>query len=366
MSNPLTDDEFSGLLSAILPGLAAERGIALAVSGGPDSMALAALMARWRMAAGNPPRLHILSIDHRLRPESADEAAAVARWAAAQGRPDIVHRTLTWDDDKPETGIMEAARAARYALMASYCAQESLRYLFLAHHRDDQAETVLIRLSKGSGLDGLCGMRSVQSFNSSLTLVRPLLDVPKDRLLATCAARDIPYADDPSNRSADYTRPRLRSARAVLEAEGLTSKRLAVTAERLERARQALDAIAREAYEKASRNADSDKVMFDLEILRTYPEEIGLRVVLKAMRHVRGNTDYGPRLEKVETLFRTIREEPETFKGATLGGCLFSVKPGSGTLLIARENINDASFRTVPISQRRRQRPQVPQAPESQ
>lgn len=303
--------------------------IALALSGGPDSMALCHFLSRWDRAD-----IHALTVDHGLRPESADEAQQVAAWV--RGWPRITHTTLRWNGDKPATRIMEEARRARYALMADYCRAHGITHLALAHHQDDQGETFLIRLAAGSGLDGLAAMRSRQALDSGITLCRPFLSVSKDSLVAACAARNIPFVTDPSNTKDDYLRPRLRAARDVLAGEGLSGKRLSVTAARMGRARDALEHYTAAALAACRLDVREGTEVFDYPLFCTYPAEIRLRLILDAMERLHPGRDYGPRMEKAEDLLLSL--ENQDFKGRTLGGCVFALKGGGKALWMERES----------------------------
>src|SRR5205085_3421398 len=200
---PLTLGELGAALAAI-GGFDARPFIAVAVSGGPDSLALTILADRWARERGG--RLAALTVDHQLRPESAEEARIVGGWLAARG---IAHHVLVWTDPKPATGIQEAARAARYRLLAGWCHEQGCLHLLTAHHREDQAETYLIRCRAGSGLDGLAGMSAVREM-AGLRLVRPLLALPKARLTALLETERQPFLSDPSNRNPIFERARLR------------------------------------------------------------------------------------------------------------------------------------------------------------
>ncbi|MGA8402463.1 MAG: tRNA lysidine(34) synthetase TilS, partial [Stellaceae bacterium] len=178
--------------------------LAVAASGGPDSLALAILADRWARERGGVA--WALVVDHRLRPESAAEARQVAGWLSARAIP---HTVLVWDGDKPATGIQEAARSARYRLLAEWCAERGCLHLLTAHHRDDQVETFLIRRRAKSGVDGLAGMSAVREL-PHLRLVRPLLGIPKTRLAAFLAAEGQEYLQDPSNRNPAFERSRIR------------------------------------------------------------------------------------------------------------------------------------------------------------
>jgi tRNA(Ile)-lysidine synthase len=204
-SAPLTVDELAAALDAI-GGFEARPGIAVAVSGGPDSLALVLLAKKWARQRGSSA--WALTVDHGLRPESAAEARIVADWLAARAIP---HEILVWTGDKPTSGIQEAAREARYRLMTEWCRTHGCLHLFVAHHREDQVETHLIRRRAGSRIDGLAGMSAVREL-AGCRLVRPLLSVPKARLRAVLEEEGQPFLRDPSNLNPVFERARLRAA----------------------------------------------------------------------------------------------------------------------------------------------------------
>lgn len=321
------EDRMKGLIE-LEPG----SHVAAAVSGGPDSMSLLYMLSRW--AAPRDIRVDAYTVDHGLRPESAEEARKVGLVAAEL--PNVTHKTLFWSDDKPQSRVLEEARAARYKLLQSAMKQSGTEHLFVAHHQDDQAETFLIRLSKGSGLDGLSGMKVLQPMDAGGVIVRPLLDVSKSDLVAMCDTNNIAYVLDPTNENQNYTRPRLRAAQEILEEEGLSSKRLAVTAKRLGRARAALDQMAKNLYDLSLKEKRSDGFLFDYRALTQSHEELVLRVLLNAMEELRPDADYAPRMEKAEALLERLLRDP-AFNGATLGGCIFAMDRKNGTLWIGKE-----------------------------
>lgn len=306
--------------------------VACAVSGGPDSMALLYLLSRF----AEPRNISVkaFTVDHGLRSESANEARSVAEWCLAL--PHVEHEILHWTGDKPESRILEEARAARYALLQDAMKRRGIKYLFVAHHQDDQAETFLIRLAKGSGLDGLSGMREVHALDEDILVVRPLLDASKADLIAICDQSKIPYVNDPTNENRNYLRPRLRAAKEILEEEGLSSKRLAVTAKRLLRAREALDDLSEDLFADALKERRENGFVLDYNLLKASHEELVLRVVLRAMDALRPDAEYGPRMEKAETLVERLLRDP-TFNGATLGGCIFAMDRKHGTVWIGKE-----------------------------
>lgn len=221
-----------------------EPALGLAVSGGADSLALMLLAHRWAAGLATPPRLIVYSLDHGLRPEAAEEAAMVAREAAKLG---LAARVLRWTGEKPESGMQEAARQARYRLIGAAMTEDGARLLLTAHHRADQAETVLMRLAHGSGLEGLKGMTRLAQVEG-IDVFRPLLDVEPAQLRAEVEAAGLVPAQDPSNADPSYERVRWRQKLPLLAAEGLDSGTLARFAARMAEADAALSQMAEAAF----------------------------------------------------------------------------------------------------------------------
>ena len=307
--------------------------IAVALSGGPDSMALLHLLAR---VCPSQTIIHAITVDHGLRANSADEAKQVGTWVSSLHN--VHHHIVRWDGDKPDSAIMESARAARYRLLEQFCVERGIENLWVAHNRTDQAETFLFRLAKGSGLDGLAAIHEQTSSPSgSVQILRPLLDVAKDDLTAWCVDQNIPFVTDPSNQNTAFARIRLRQSMDVLAAEGLSEKRLATTARRMGRARAALDHLTDQAWAQVV-TVQNDGITMDLHALATWPDDIRLRVIRRACDHVTLDRDgFGPRLDRLEEIVDTIFAD-HNFRAATLGGVLLRRAPGGGDrLLIARE-----------------------------
>jgi tRNA(Ile)-lysidine synthase len=262
--------------------------LVLAVSGGPDSTALMWLAARWRNALKAKPKLIAVTVDHGLRAESKAEAASVARLARKLG---ITHRSLRWTGKKPTTGLPQAARQARYRLLSGAARKVGAAHILTAHTLDDQAETVIIRLSRGSGVTGLGAMARMTALaangESQLNLARPLLDIPKARLIATLRAAKIPFADDPSNRDPRFTRARLRRLMPQLAQEGIDARRLSLLAFRLKRADAAIEA----AVDRAMTDLGADlgepgPIVFETRGYARLPAEIALRLLGRAVAKV--------------------------------------------------------------------------------
>ncbi|HEY4141931.1 MAG TPA: tRNA lysidine(34) synthetase TilS [Pseudolabrys sp.] len=276
----------------------------LAVSGGPDSIALMVLAVRWTNSLKRKPALIVATVDHGLRAEAKREAADVARLARKLG---LKHRTLKWIGKKPAAGLQQAARLARYRLLADAARKAGASHILTAHTLDDQAETVLMRMSRGSGITGLTAMGSVVPVpgEGDVKLVRPLLGIPKARLIATLTAAKISFASDPSNSDPRFTRARLRGLMPQLAEEGLDARRLSQLAQRLKRADEAIEAMVNEASERLARDAPSGTMAFEQAGFVILPAEIVIRLLGRAITQV---GDEGPvELGKLEALFMDLK-----------------------------------------------------------
>jgi tRNA(Ile)-lysidine synthase len=275
--------------------------IILAVSGGPDSIALMWLAARWRRTLRRGPRLIAVTVDHGLRPEAAREARDVKRLARTL---DLPHRTMRWTGAKPKTGLPAAARSARYGLLAQAARANGATHILTAHTRDDQAETLLMRLVRGSGIAGLAAMAR-QSERDGVLLARPFLQVAKSQLIATLDKAKIGFAEDPTNHDTNFTRPRIRAVMPVLAAEGGDIRNLARLASRLARANAAVEVLADGAERYlALRDREAPHPGFDAKAFAAMPEEIRLRLLLRAIDRI-GHE--GPaELGKVESLLTAL------------------------------------------------------------
>lgn len=324
-ARPLGDLELKGLMARFAPFEPSPQ-VAVAVSGGADSMALAVLLKSWAAELGGEALA--LVVDHGLRSGSAAEARRVGQWLEARG---LRYGLLSWRGQKPSSNRQAAARAARYRLLAEWCREHRILHLATAHHLDDQAETFLLRLGRGSGLDGLAAMAAVRE-TPDLRLLRPFLTVPKARLEATLRSQGVPWVEDPSNRDPAFARSQLRGLRPALAARGLEPGRLAETARHLGRARGALDGTVATLLAKCVTIDPAGFVWVLPEPLAMAARETGLRALSRVLLAVGGGT-YPPRIVRLSRLYQHMSEK--NFSGATLAGC--RVAPRRGRLLIARE-----------------------------
>lgn len=301
--------------------------VAVAVSGGADSMALALLAAGTLGKA----RIRALTVDHRLRAESAAEAAQVARWMADAG---IAHQILVWEGEKPAGNVQQAARLARYRLMEDWCAAHGVAWLLLGHHQGDQAETLLLRLARGSGVDGLAAMapaRPALTRADGPVLLRPLLDMPPDALRGYLNTQGAGWVEDPSNRNLDYDRVRARALLADPPLAGLTPRRLAGVAASMRRARTALEHYTGALLAQAVVWHPTGHAVLDRAAFLAVPEEIALRGLAVVAARAGGRA-MPPRLEQVMRLAEAMRAARGMAR--TLAGVRILVPAGSGGRLI--------------------------------
>jgi tRNA(Ile)-lysidine synthase len=323
-TSPLGAADFARLIDAQCP-IGADDAVAVAVSGGADSMALALLAHAWTQSTGRPMRT--VTVDHRLRSDSGTEAAQVGAWLGARG---LEHEILAWTGEKPTSGLQEAARAARYRLIAAWASTCGIRHILVAHHLDDQAETVLMRLARGSGMTGLAGMRSVTMLGG-VRICRPLLSVPRERLRATLRAAGQAWVEDPSNGDAKFARTGYRRLNGLLGERGAGSEHIAAIAQSFARLDALMQAAARRVMgEGAVRLADGT-VTLSRALYAALPEPVAARVLREILAEV-GGQPLAPRSERLARAHARLSEarlrdgdNPASF---TLGGCQFRFHKG--------------------------------------
>jgi tRNA(Ile)-lysidine synthase len=342
----MPDDDHSAISAQTAKRLFADwsdaPAIVLAVSGGPDSIALMWLAARWRRALKRGPRLIAVTVDHGLRTGAAAEARGVKRLARSL---DLPHRTVRWSGTKPRTGLPAAARSARYRLLAQAARANGATHILTAHTRDDQAETLLMRMMRGSGIAGLAAMAR-ESERDGVRLARPFLNVSKSQLIATLRKAKVRFADDPTNRDTSFTRPRLRMLMPALAAEGGDTRNLARLASRLARANRAVEVLVDGAERYlALRDHDAsrpgfqaktfDAKTYDAKAFAAMAEEIRLRLLLRAIDRFghEGPAELGKVEALLSALDRALAQNPSGRRPKprlkqTLAGALVSLIDG--------------------------------------
>lgn len=293
--------------AAALDALAPEGRIGVAISGGPDSLALLLLTE-----AARPGLVWAATVDHGLRREAADEAAMVVDTCRALSIPHAILRVTVSDDP---AGIQAAARKARYAALGDWATRQQVGALATAHHADDQAETILMRLARGAGLSGLAGIRRSRPLDAALgvTLIRPLLDWTKTELEEVVAAAGIEPVRDPSNADPRYDRTR---ARAMLSGGWPEAARVASAAGHLAEAEEALAWTAQKFAGERIRS-DGETATLDVSGL---PRELRRRLLLALFARL------APDMELRGDALDRLLQSLDAQKVATLGG--FRCAPG--------------------------------------
>lgn len=328
---------FSAALDRLFPDNSLPEKLAVAVSGGADSTALALLLASYAAKTGR--QLTVLTVNHNLRPEAAAEAAKTAAFFSGRG---ISAAVFDWQPEAEKTtGIQQRARAARYGLMTQYCRDNGIPVLFLGHHADDQAETFWMRLSQGSGLDGLACMQALRRDpESGILIARPLLDFDKADLEAVCTAEGAEWINDPANTAPQFLRSRIRKTLAKMPDEKAKILQSIGLFGRL-----------REKLHRDTATATLDCAVFDAagfavlnrRVFAGYPAEIRRRILQNIVRGLAGKP-YPPRTRTVLNALEHLEKMPD--HGVfTFGSCIFERR--GERVLICREA---AAVKPVPVT----------------
>lgn len=315
--------------------------LAVAVSGGADSLALTLLADRWARERGG--RIVGLTVDHGLRPDSLDEARKTGLWLNAH---QIDHHILPWIGEKPVTGLQQRARDARYALLTDWCRHHHCLHLLTAHHRRDQAETVAIRKARQSGKAGLAAMAAVRDMQG-LRLLRPLLGIDKESLEGHLQSMHQLWINDPSNDSLHFTRNRLR--RSKLDVQALVEEAEREGMRRRDADRHAAAALVQHAALDPAGFATLDAAGFN-----DLPPNLALDLLTRLLMTIGGNI-YPPRRQALARLFSMMRDDTPKDRRSTSSGTLAQcrVLPHRGRWLICREH---AASTVLSLRLNRRQR----------
>lgn len=306
--------------------------IGIAVSGGGDSMALLHLFH-----SAFPDRVHVVTVDHGLRPESADEAAGVARFCATRA---IAHTTLHWQGPDPSGNLMDQARRARAALIADWAKSREIADVLLGHTADDQAESFLMNLARAAGLDGLSGLRPDWQ-DHAVHWHRPLLAIPREALRVYLRQHNVAWIDDPSNDNPRFTRVKARRVMQALAPLGITVDTLTTSLHHLAASRHALNAsLAKWAETHVVERAGG--LTIATEDFHALAPDLQRRFLMAVILWHNG-ADHPPRAEQTARLLQAIGHR----RDATLGGLRFCARPGQ--MVISREP--RAAMAAVPYGQ---------------
>ena len=313
-------DRIAGQLR-LVEGLADAESVGVAVSGGGDSTALLFLMQAWCAQSGH--RLQAVSVDHRLRPEGREECMFVSRVADDLG---ISHEILSGEIG-PSGNLQESARLLRYSLIGNWAASNNLNYVALAHTLDDQAETLLLNLARGSGVDGLSAMPLILH-RSGVIWIRPLLGVRRAELRNYLRVNGYSWKEDPTNTDARFDRVKARNLLKEISALGATVERLAATAGRMQDARVVLEAAAADAALRLAMTDDIGVTHFK-DAFWSLPRDTRFRLAADAVR-IAGRASYRPRIVPLGTALDSVRDG----RTATLSGCMLMPTTGAGFMVV--------------------------------
>lgn len=307
---PLLEDTITTFCQKIV----VQKKIAVAVSGGADSMALCLLINTW--AQKNQCTVVALTVNHNLRDNSLEEAKTVQTWMKNQH---IDHHILTWNHDLITTGIQKKARDARYEILTSFCNQNAIQTICTAHHAADQLETFLMRLSKGSGLEGLSVMKECSIWNH-VTIARPLLSVQPDILKKYLQSIEQDYIEDPSNNNLKFERIQWRSFLNTMKKQGLFMQQFPQSLNRLQSINHFINETIEDAWDDiVSLNTDSATLAI-VPLLQLH-ECIATKIIARTLQHVSGKT-YATAYGKTLDIFQKLQENQ--FKKLSAGGCVIT------------------------------------------
>ena len=306
--------QFQTALKALEP---IEGPIGIAVSGGGDSVALLCLLQK------TDHEIRVVTVDHGLRNESANEARDVAKLCKSFG---VTHEILNWRGWDGQGNLQLAARNARRQLIADWAANTGVKTVALGHTLDDQAETFLMRLARGSGVDGLSGMAPCVTYGG-VAWLRPLLKMYRANLRDFLVSENIKWVDDPSNEDTRFDRVKVRQTMGVLADLGLDAERLATTARQMSHAREVLENATLKLAKEIAEPTDLGEVSLKREPFYAAPEEIKLRLFARSLQWGAGAV-YRPRLAALEAALAQLDD-------CSLHGCL--VRRKADRILVRRE-----------------------------
>ena len=314
---------FNDQMSRIVDG---ESKIAVAVSGGSDSLALSLLLNQWIKNKGG--EIVCITIDHKLRVESSNEAIKVGNILRDLS---IKHYIIEWFGKKTKSNLQEKARIARYNLLTDYCHQHNIEYLATGHQRNDQAENFIIRADHGSGVYGLAGIPTIGEFNK-IKIIRPLLEFKKEELQALLKEENIEWIEDPSNQNEHFMRVKVRK---LLNEYPEWIDKLANISNNLSKAKECIEYMLKKSITELVTFPSQDMVLIELLGFNQLPQEIRFRMISTMLQNI-GSKDKPARAERIERLLNKVAAG-NLFKASTLGGCLISRKKGQ--LVITREEL---------------------------
>jgi tRNA(Ile)-lysidine synthase len=284
----------------------------IAVSGGPDSLALTALAKSYSYK--NKCKIYYVLVDHNLRKNSSNEAKSVKKLL----KKHQINLNILKNKKDIKKNVQSEARVIRYNLLSNFCKKKKIKTIVTGHNLEDQVETFLIRLSRGSGLHGLSAMNQINKIGRNVYLLRPLLDIKKKNLINISKVIFRKFYKDPSNTNTKYLRTRVRNLKKSLEASGINYDRIFQSIKNLASSRDTLDLYFNEIYNHVT-DIKKNKIFLNIKKLNSLNEEMKMRVFKKSIVDLT-NTYYSPRAKKIFNLISLIKVKKNV--KFTLGGCI--------------------------------------------
>tara|TARA_B100000945_G_scaffold305762_1_gene292560 strand:+ start:925 stop:1947 length:1023 start_codon:yes stop_codon:yes gene_type:complete len=327
-NNLLQDKKILNLylkLNEVLINNKIDKSFAVAVSGGPDSMALAGLSSI--LAVQKNYNVFFILVDHGIRKNSSSEAKKVKKLLQKNN----IQLNVLKNKTVITKNIQKNAREVRYELLSKFCKKNKLKYLLTAHHQDDQIETFFIRLSRGSGVEGLSSMSEKTNIKYGTKLIRPFLDLEKEKLKYIAKKLFGKTFKDPSNKNKKFLRTNIRNLKKILEEKGLNTERIADSIKNIALTKDAINFYVSRSIKKFVKFKKTETILNLLDF-RKEPKEIKFRIINSILKK-RAQTYYPPRSYKVVNLIN--RFENNKVKKCTLGGCILEKR--KNLLYVSRE-----------------------------
>jgi tRNA(Ile)-lysidine synthase len=303
-----------------------KKNYAVAVSGGPDSLALVALTRAYSFIKKTD--FYYVLVDHNLRKNSSKEA----NLAKSLLKKNKINLKIILNKKKITRNIQGSARSARYEILSNYCKKNKINTLLTAHNLEDQVETFFIRLSRGSGLKGLSSMNSLSKIDHKITLYRPLLDIKKKFLIKISKVVFGKFFKDPSNKNLKYLRTKIRKLKKPLESSGIEYEQIIKSINNLASSNATLDVYFKKIFKDLIKK-NRKEILINFKEFTKNNKEIKMALINESIRKLKKNY-YNPRSKKVENLIKNI--EKSNFKKSTLGGCVFILKKDNLCLKIEK------------------------------
>ncbi len=301
----------------------------VAVSGGPDSLALAALTKAY--IDYKKTNFHYVLVDHGIRKNSNKEAEKVKKLL----KKNQINLKIILNKKKIIRNIQAEARNARYEILVNYCKKKKINTILTAHNLEDQVETFLIRLSRGSGLKGLSAMKPLSKINRQINLFRPLLDIKKKFLIKISKDNFGKYINDPSNQDVKYLRTKVRNLKKPLENSGIKYEQIFKSIQNLSYSKTTIEEYFQNIFSRLIKK-HKKKIIINLKKYKELNNDVKIALINESIKKLKNNY-YDLRSKKVNNLIINI--EKKDFKKSTLGGCIF-FKKDQNLCLIAEKPQN--------------------------